>query len=128
MLWDGKLCRANDRTSREKELLDLLLLCRRNAEPWGSRWSWCQHEGLEEGANLCQGVQPSKGAEPVVPRGEEHVSLQGFPVLTLHGGHSTTGLVGPILALHGLPTATQVKSQQLWAAPRSLSKLNSTQK
>lgn len=53
--------------------------------------------------------------------------LQGFPVLVGHGGHSTTGLVGPILALHGLPPATQLKTQLLCAAPRSLSKLNLTQ-
>lgn len=66
----------------------MLLLCKRNAEPWGGCRSWCQHKGLEEGANLCQGIRLSEGAQRVVPWGEEPVVLQGFSVLTQHGGHS----------------------------------------
>lgn len=81
----------------------MLFLCKRNAEPWGSCRSWCQHKGLEEGANLCQGIRLSEGAQRVVPWGEEPVVLQGFSVLAHHGGHSADGLVGPIPALHGLP-------------------------
>lgn len=54
--------------------------------------------------------------------------LPGFPILAQHSGHSTRGLVGPTVALHGLPPAMQPKTQQPSAAPRALSKLTSTQK
>lgn len=95
-VWDGELCRVNDKTSRKKELLDLPLVCKRNTEPWGSHWSWCQHKG----ANLCYGFSPAK-----VLRRLSHGMRSKRPFrasLSQHSGHSTTGLVGPILALHGL--------------------------
>lgn len=65
-------------------------------------------------------VQPREGAEMVVPWDEKQMSLQGIPLSAWWPFNRRAGRTHP-----GFP---QAKSQRLWAAPQSLSKLNSTQK